>query len=177
VVFDLIISVLSVNLLHTYLLISQKTDRQETISEHAAKNRNTHLLYISGHFIGAFFFILFARKFFVINHHDDLIYGVAIFATIFECIQALVPARNKAEKYHEIFAYTMAAAVIVIGLLSAFMLPLSDLVRSVTITIAIIIPLLVLIALILGRRYFWIFQMTATILFHLEMLIVLIAAK
>jgi hypothetical protein len=174
---DLVISFLSVNLFHSYLLVSQKNDRKETISAHAASTKLSHYLYIAAHIIGGVFFLLFADRFFLHQHNNKLIFIIALIAAITECLQALIPYRNNHEKIHERFAYTMAFAVIIIGILAAFMIPMSDILTLICVVLALMVSSSMLFMHIVNPRFFWIIQMAATLLFYVEMFVILTGSR
>jgi len=171
----LLVSALSVNLLHGYLLFSQRFERKETISEHAAKHRQTHMLYIIGHTIGAVGFSLFAKQFFYEKHHARLLMVFVIIGAIAEIIQAILPARGKYKKTHELFAYTMAFMVVVVGLLAPLQIPQDNLIKTVSLILGVTVGALIVVIHLVDRRYFWMLQMAGTIIFHIEMLVLFIA--
>lgn len=119
----LILSAISTNGVHGYLLVSQQSKRKFTISEHAVLHRNTLLLYILGHFLGGAFFLVFAREFYLKSAHLPALFGLTLFTVAFEYIQAVLPARGKSTKIHTQTALVMWGSFITLGLLSIIFVP------------------------------------------------------
>ena len=164
-------AVLVINSVHGLLLVTQKERRGLTISEHAAKNRRTHGLYVAGHLLGGLLFLYFAHWFFLEVHKNQGLYTITIFGVAVEWVQAFVPARSKSEKYHVALAILMSVVITFLGIASALVLPLDSLTRVVCLCIGALLVLSYPVSLRLPRKYFWIIEMVNINLFYLMILL------
>lgn len=167
----LALTFLSVNIVHSYLLVSQKSSRGLTISQHAAKTVGTHRFYIYSHIIAAIFFTLFALEIFLIRYNIPALFYLSVLGALTECLQALIPARGRKEKYHTAAAYFMSALVTFLGIMSAFLLPVDETVKIVILIIGGMILCGYPLAVLLPRKYFWIIEMVNINLFFVQMML------
>lgn len=170
----LFISFSVANSMHFYLLYRQRHNRKSTISYHAAKTRRTHNWYIAGHIVASTTFYIFARRFFISTPHSEILIALAAIGWISDIVQAIIPAKGKAEKYHEIFAYLMAMSVILIGMLAAFSIPQPQITELVSRTLALCLALSIPISLIIERKYFYRVQMISLLVFYVEMFVIVL---
>jgi|GEM_PF-3373991 len=170
----LLISFSVANSMHFYLLYRQRHNRKSTISYHAAKSRRTHTWYIAGHIVASTTFYVFARRFFISTPQSEILMTIAAIGWIADIIQAIIPAKGKAEKYHEIFAYVMAVSVILMGLLAAFTIPQPQIAELASRTLALCLALSIPISLIVKRKYFYRVQMISLLVFYVEMFIIVL---
>jgi hypothetical protein len=131
----LLLSALSTNGVHGYLLFSQRTRRKFTISEHAVLHRKSLAVYRLGHLVGGASFLVFAKLYYVNTVELEWLFGLSIFAVLFEYIQALVPAQGRTIKLHTRTALVMWTSFITIGLSSIVFVPTSTLQRIAAVLI------------------------------------------
>jgi hypothetical protein len=167
----LLLAGLIINGLHVYLVWSQREDRKWSISVHAAKNNKTHLLYITGHIIGGFIFLVFAYSLFVEMYDVVWFFYWSCFTYIFEVLQALLPARGKTDKLHTITAYIMWLSFVSMGIVAIFYLPLTIVVRTISVGVLFII-LAQLIYVHFNRNKLYIYQIYMVVLFYSIMLLI-----
>lgn len=165
-------AVLVINVLHGYLLITQRDKRGLTISEHAAKNLSTHALYVLGHLVGGLFFLNFAYWLFVESNHNQWLFLLTVSGVTVEWLQAFVPARNKFEKYHVSLAILMSVLITVLGIISTVVLPVTPLRRAACLVIGGLLIVSYPVSLRLPRKYFWIIEMVNINLFYIQMLLI-----
>ena len=110
--------------MHGYLLWSQRVNRKWSISVHAARDRQTYLLYLAGHVLGGLFFILFAHKFFIQIYHVKWLFVLSAAGVFFEYLQAFLPGKGNTESAHAFAAYCMFITYAAVTILSVFVLPL-----------------------------------------------------
>lgn len=163
----LLVSFALINSVHVYLLISQRHKRGLTISEHAAKDLPTHMLYIFAHGLGGLVFLGFAWNFFYVHQHSPLLLLVTIVGVLNEWLQALVPARRRYVRYHEFLAYGMSAAMALLALLVILIIPMSRDLRIFLLVVEFIILCGYPLGIKLPRKYFWIIEMVNINLFYL----------
>jgi hypothetical protein len=118
----LILAFVCINGLHGYLLVSQKSNRKWSISEHGAHSRQTLLLYIVGHLLGGAFFLLFAHNYFYGHHDNHWLFFTACIAVAFEYTQAFLPAKGKTNLPHFTAAYIMWLLSMGLGTVCVFVL-------------------------------------------------------
>ena len=128
----LLLSALFVNGVHGYLLWSQRHERKWSISVHAARDRQTYLLYLFCHIFGGLFFLLFAIHLFLVLHNIKWLFALALLGIIFEYIQAVLPGKGATEKAHAIMAYGMFCTYLIVVLLSEIVLPMNTLFKIIT---------------------------------------------
>jgi len=169
---------LVVNLLHLYLIESQRDDRKDTISYYALKNRQTYFLFIIGHLIGAYLFYTFAQTFFLDVFQLRSAYWFAVIGVIAECTQAFIPARGHWEKYHRFLAYLMAWMTIAIGLSSAISLPIPLPTRIFSfVLLAMMVLLIIATNTIIKAKHFWMVQVIAIQMFYIQMFLMVTQAR
>ena len=161
----LLLAGILINGVHGYLLWSQRDERKWSISVHAIKNRRTHALYIAGHIFAGFFFLLFAKEFFVNLHNAPALFNLALLTYVFEIIQAILPSKDKYEKAHTIAALLMWLSFVTAGLLSIGFLNINTISRVIAATFYA--PLLIMLV----RSYFdrsrlYYYQMNMVLLFY-----------
>ena len=126
---SLVLSALFVNGVHAYLLWSQRSERQWSISAHSARDKQTYLLYIAGHVLGGLFFLLFAYEFFTKTYDASWLFVLSCIGVVFEYAQAASPAKGSTDFAHTITAYCMFLTYALVTILSEITLPLSTLTR------------------------------------------------
>lgn len=168
----LLLAFLSVNIVHTYLLVSQKSERGLTISEHAAKTKNTHRFYLFSHMFAGVFFLLFAFEMFIIRNNTTALFCVSVVGALTEWIQAIIPASGRHERIHTAIAYLMSAIVTFIGILAAFLLPVDGLIKTLVLILGGLILCGYPLAVLLPKKYFWIIEMVNINLFFIQMILV-----
>jgi hypothetical protein len=169
-------SALVINIIHGFLLSSQRDMRGLTISEHAARDIFTHSLYVFGHIVGGFLFMLFAYRFFIVENQTVGLFAVTAVGVFVEWAQAFVPAKNTYESIHLFFAYTMSVIMTALGFIATVFLdlPLGVFLISIAITLSLLAgyPLVAT----LPRKYFWVIEMININLFYLQIFLIYIAS-
>ncbi|MDO8266125.1 MAG: hypothetical protein Q7T41_04255 [Candidatus Saccharibacteria bacterium] len=155
-----ILSGLIVNGTHGYLLWSQRDERKWSISTHAARDRQTHVIYLIGHLSAGLFFALFAYRFFVGVHDIEWLFWFSLIGLTFEYTQALLPARGKTNKAHAVAAYAMFISYTIVVTLAMINLDLSNMTRLFALPFLIAIPVCGIVAL-RKRDKFYFAQMIA----------------
>jgi hypothetical protein len=166
----LILAGLIINGIHLYLLWSQKDGRKWSISEHAAKNRKTYSLYVAGHIVGGFIFLIFAYQFYIEKFNTAWLFYMCCFTYFFEVLQAVLPAKGKTNIPHTIAAYIMWLSFITAGTLSVVVLPLSNTIKAISwIILAIIFAQLIYVHFRRNKLYFY--QITMVVMFYIIMVV------
>jgi hypothetical protein len=173
----LIVSFLAANVVHGYLLYSQRNDRKSTISHHAVKSPRTQRFYVAGHIVAAISFYMFARTYFAGTPQATLLITAATIGFVADIIQALIPARGKIEKYHAFFAYIMAFSVIIIGVAAAFTIPQSPPAAFVSKALAVCLALSIPVSHIIEQRHFYRVQMVSLLIFYIELFVIVLGAS
>lgn len=168
----LITACVSVNILFIWLLISQRGERKDALSHHGAKSRWTYLIWVIGHSVGAAAFYLFAQSFFMGISHYRLIMILVVVGCTCEVIQALVPARNNLERYHNFFAYTMAWAVLAIGILASLFVPQQPWAKLTSTLLMMALSICPYLAHILNKQSLWKVQISSDIIFYAGMFVI-----
>jgi hypothetical protein len=172
----LILAGLIINGTHLYLLWSQKDDRKWSISEHAARNSITYLLYVVGHIVGGFIFLVFAHQFYVEKFGIAWLFFICCFTYFFEVLQALLPAKGKTNIPHTIAAYIMWLSFLSAGILSLIYLPLTTTVNNICwLIMGLILAQLVYIHFRRDKLYFY--QVTMVVMFYAIMAILTITSS
>lgn len=135
----LIASFVVTNLLHGWLVLSQRGKNPASISYHSVKNRTTLLIYIGGHLISGSLLWLFVNDLFRGYSQMPLILGVTAVAAISEWLQALLPASGKTEKLHTLFATIMASSMALLVLLCTIFFAPSQVVFLLNVTLSAIV--------------------------------------
>lgn len=169
----LLASFLLINVVHGYLLISHRANRNLTISERAAKNNKTLSLYVFGHLLNGTLFAIFAYNLFISTSSSPLLFAVAVAGIISEWSQALIPARGEYDKPHTAIAFLMSVLMTTLGTLGAILLPVSSSAQILVLFISFVILWGYPLAVLLPRRYFWVIEMVNINLFYLQMFILL----
>jgi ABC-type Fe3+-siderophore transport system permease subunit len=107
----LLASFILTNLLHGWLVLSQRGKNPASISYHSVKNRTTLLVYICGHLLSGALLWLLVNDLFGNEAQSHIILGVTSVAVLSEWLQALLPARGKTDKTHTVFATVMASSM------------------------------------------------------------------
>lgn len=103
----LVIAAVAVQGAHSYLLFSQRANRHWSISDHAVKNRQTHLIYFLGHFVGGGAWLLATHRIFA-EPRLHFIFWVSFATVMLEWLQAAVPSKvGHKFSWHAVFAYAM----------------------------------------------------------------------
>lgn len=169
--FYLLLSIICVNGMHGYLLQSQKNERKWSISVHAVKDRQAFNVYILGHVLGGFFFLLFAHAFFVKIHGFYWLFAVSCAMVGFEYLQALLPAKGKTNLPHSLTAYAMWVLFITVGVSSALVLPLAML-KKVVALLLIVIVLAMFVYVHFNRTKLYYYQMLMVLLVSISLFVV-----
>lgn len=170
----LLVSFFAANSMHFYLLYRQRHDRKPTISHHAAKSTRTYFSYIAGHVVASTTFYIFALGFFVNTPQAEILITVATIGWVTDIIQALIPAKGRVEKYHEIAACIMAVSVIVIGVLAAFTIPQLPIASVISKLLAVCLALSIPVSRIIDFKYFYRIQMISLLIFYIEMFAIIL---
>jgi len=165
-----IISGVIVNGVHGYLLWSQRDERKWSISVHAAKDRQTYTIYLIGHLLAGLFFAIFAYKFFVIAKDASWLFWLSMVGLTFEYVQAVLPAKGRTNSIHAVTAYAMFISYAFVAVFSMFVLPLSPLVRLITLPYLVAIPIFGVIA-VRNKDKMYFAQMISICSFSLVMII------
>lgn len=173
-IFYLACSIIVINLIHSYLLITHRSNHDLTISERAAKNNVALGLYALGHFVGGLAFGIFAWLLFVTTLNVPVLFYVTLTGIACEWAQALIPARRKFERYHLFLAYSMSVIMTALGILSAVLLAIDDNLKRSLFIIAGLILCGYPLAILLPKRYFWVIEMVNINLFYLQMILILL---
>ena len=169
---------LVVNLLHLYLIISQRDARKGAISYYALKSRQTYWLFLAGHIVGAWFFYRFAELFFLQTYGLKVAYWFAVIGVTAEIVQAIIPAQGFWEKYHRFVAYIVAWTTVGMGFVCSLGLPLDTSVRVAGYTLVAIVVLLMASANVFVKpKHFWILQMVAILVFYAQMFLMVYTAR
>ena len=169
-VYWVIASGVIINGVHGYLLWSQRDERKWSISMHAAKDRQTYIIYLIGHLLAGLFFALFAYKFFVTIHDLEWLFWLSILGLKFEYIQAILPASGRTNSIHAVTAYAMFISYAFVAVISMFVLPLSTVVQLVILPFLTAIPIFGVIA-VRNRDKMYFAQMISICSFSLVMII------
>lgn len=164
-----------VNFIHSYLLVTHRSNRDLTISERAVSNSLTIRLYVAAHIIGGFSFLLFAQELYLSKFMHVSLFVVVIVGVIAEYLQALIPARDRYERFHLRLAYFMSIVMTFLGAMSALLLPLEFATKVALLCITALILLGYPLAILLPRRFFWTIEMININLFYLQMVILAVA--
>lgn len=170
---SLLCSFIFTNFMHAYLLLSQRREQKIAISFYAAKNHYSHLIYIIGHLLGGFLYLIFAYKFFYQQLNSDFLWFISLLGIGSEWIQALIPARRELFIYHNFFAWSMALFMSILLIAGPLIAGLDS--RG---TAALTVSVLILIScglatLKVGMRRFWIPQMMYFFMFYIVMVILI----
>lgn len=165
-----IASGLIVNGAHGYLLWSQRDERKWSISVHAARDRQTYIIYLIGHLMAGLFFAIFAYKFFVTVHDLEWLFWLSAIGLMFEYVQALLPAKGNTNSIHAVTAYAMFISYAFVAVFSFFVLDLSAFVRLVALPFLFVIPIFGVLA-VRNRDKMYFAQMIAIGSFSLVMII------
>lgn len=164
----LLLSAISTNGVHGYLLLSQKTKRKSTISEHAVLHKKSFMLYVLGHLLGGAFFLIFAKQYYLHTVNINWLFGLAVFTVVFEYIQAFLPAGGKTNTPHTITALVMWASFITMGLLTIVFVPASS-IRKVFASLFYTGLFTSLIYASNNRQKIYKYQMIMVLLFYLSL--------
>ncbi len=160
----LLLSFAIIQSLHVYLLITQRHNRQWSISVHAAKNRQTHLIYFVGHVLGEVCILIFAKLFYLDMNNLPFLFGFVGFVVTMDFIQALLPVKGKTDTAHSLAAYVMWVGFISTGVLGVLLIDAMVL-QKVT-AAAFLIATLAMFAYVHANHsklYFYQILMTATV--------------
>lgn len=169
----LALSALSTNGVHGYLLLSQKTKRKFTISEHAVLHSKSFVLYVLGHMFGGAFFLIFAKQYYLDVVNLGWLFGLTIFTVVFEYTQAFLPAKGKTNKLHTITALVMWTSFITLGLLSIIFVP-AIAVRKVAATLVYTGLVASLLYASKDRERMYRHQMIMVLLFYVSMFVLVV---
>lgn len=169
----LLLSAICTNGVHGYLLLSQKDNRQWSLSVHAVQTKKAILIYRLGHFAGGIFSMLFCYSYFIVHLHISWPFYIMLVAVIFEYIQAILPAEGKTEKIHTLAAYIMWVLIVLFGFSSLLAIPTNSTQKTLA-----PIPLCVLLGQFIYSHFnyarLYRQQMSMVALFYLAMLILVI---
>lgn len=168
---SLLISFICTNFMHSYLLYIQRKDHKPTVSHHAVLSRNTHLLYMLGHFLGGLFFLIFSYQFFYGRHHEIILFVISVLAVSVEYAQAITPAKGKSEPLHNVFALSMAMLMIILLIAAPLLLHVSIAKTIGVYLVGIGIPSAFTIGVLMKTKHYWIPQMVYFFVFYIAMLI------
>ncbi len=169
------LSATCVNGVHGYLLWSQKHERKWSISTHAARDKQTYLLYVTGHVLGGLFFLLFAYKFFILYHHVYGLFYLVLATYFFEIVQAVLPSKGAYELSHTVSALAMWGLFLLTGAISIFAVPQATLSRVVA--GLIYIPLItMLVYSFFNRSRLYFYQMCMVLLFYASVTVIVIGS-
>ena len=121
-----------------YILAKHEGERKTSISLHVAASKKSHALFATGHFIGGLAFLLFAYKFFYVQHGSTTLLLVAIVGFMVEQVQAFLPNNMKFEKVHTVAAFGMGLCMLVILALAPAVVKLTSGWLAVYIVLALI---------------------------------------
>lgn len=171
-----ILSGLIVNGVHGYLLWTQRHERKWSISVHAAKDKQTYIIYLVGHLLAGLFFVLFAYDFYINMYDKAWLFWLACIGLTFEYVQAIVPAKGKTNMAHAITAYAMFISYAIVAVLSLFNLPLSREAILLAAPFLLAIPIFGVVA-VTDRDHMYASQMVAIGSFSLVMIIMAFTAQ
>jgi hypothetical protein len=171
--FWLILSALSINSVHAYLLFSQKSDRKWSISEHATASAKFRIIYILGHAFGGAFFLLFACDYFLNVANKDGLFYLSCLIVLFEYVQAVLPAKDKTNIAHTVAAYIMWASFILLNGLAIIILQVSSISKFLA-SLTFLAVFLLFIYSHFKRSQLYKFQMLMVPLFFLSLVILVI---
>ncbi len=168
----LLISALFINAVHTTLLVIHRSNRQSNISGHAALTSKSLKIFAGGHIINAGLFLLFAYIYFLSTVGLPALFWFSVWCAIFECAQAVVPAKDKTEHTHALLALVMWLSYITLGFLCSLLLPLTSW-QQLAVWI-IYVPLIIcLVAAAIHPAKMYRYQMTMVLLFYSAMTIMI----
>jgi len=172
----LLIAGAPVSIVHLYLVWRHSDDRRYSISEHAILDRQSHMLYIAVHILTAVFFLLYSHKFFMVEHHLPVAYGLNVVFAVLDVVQAFVPSKGRAERYHIAAAYTSWVCYVVSGLVALGSLHIDEPFKALA--ISTMIPVLAMFVYMhINRSKLYPYQLLMVPLYVLALLLMTIGAR
>lgn len=169
----LLLSAISTNGVHGYLLLSQKEKRRFTISEHAVLHKKSFILYVLGHILGGAFFLIFARQYYVNTVDLEWLFSLSVFTVSLEYAQALIPARGRTNTLHTVLALAMWLSIIILGILSIIFVPAMAF-RKILASLVFVGIFSALIIASSDRKRIYKYQMIMVTLFYLSIFVLVI---
>ena len=166
-------SFLLITIVHGYILFTHRDNSNLTLSERAAEDQPSLLLYRLGHIVNGTLFTLFAYYFFVTKTNQVMLFWLAIAGVVTEWAQALIPAKGRYDRPHTAVAFLMSLMMTALGVFGAVLLPVDTGVRQLVLFITFVILWGYPLCVLLPRRYFWVIEMVNINLFYLQMFILL----
>lgn len=124
----LIASFVLTGLLHGWLVVHHRGNNLSTLSYHAVKTKRSLQIYTLSHLINGVLLWLFVNDLFSEHPQSWVILMVTAVAVIAEWAQAVIPARDKYDIPHTIFATIMAFSMWLVGILCTLFFAPSSLV-------------------------------------------------
>lgn len=161
-------SIIVTNLLHGWLVFSQRANSPATISYHSIKNKRTLLIYIIGHLISGVLLWLFAKDFFGGRPQTTLVLALTALAVVSEWLQALVPAKGKTDTIHTFFATIMAASMALLVLLCTVFFSPNKLVLAINLLLSTVVASFLLFIRYPPKAGTWKLQFAGQIILYLQ---------
>lgn len=169
----LLLSALSINGVHGYLLRPQRSKRRPTISEHAVLHKKSFALYVLGHILGGGFFLIFANQYYMDTVNLPWLFWLSVLTVVFEYIQAFLPAHGRTNEPHIIAALIMWMTFISVGLLSIIFVPAAT-PRKILASLVYAALLISLVYAFNNLQRVYKYQMTMVLLFYTSLFIIVL---
>ncbi len=165
-----------VSFTHVYLVWKNRDGVRYSISEHAVADTKSYRTYAAAHLITDIFFVLYAYEFYHQMQNQNLLFELVIAFITLDILQAVLPSKGKTKSIHFASAYLSWFIYQLVGVLSLFLLHISQ--PYFAISIAVLSPvLLMFIYMHFKRDKLWPYQLLMVPLYVLFLLFVTIGSS